>query len=86
MADSVKQQRNGNTGRAGEQNTAQPGPDATSQVASVKRQAEAAAIRRKSETAGMIDTAQGSGVNGHQLGANGDMYDWKSGLAVNSTD
>jgi hypothetical protein len=81
-----KQQRNGITSEAGEQNSAQPGPDVTKQVASVKRQAEAAADRRKREASGLLNSPQGSGVAGHQVGANGDMFVWDSGLAITDVE
>jgi hypothetical protein len=83
---SVKQARNGNVGVAGEQNTARPGPDATGQITSTKRQAEAAANRRKNEAAGLIQSPQGSGVAGHQIGGGGDMFGWDAGLAINDVE
>ena len=54
MATGPRQERIGNMPVAGEQNSAQPGPDSTRQVASVKRQAEAAANQRKDEARGLI--------------------------------
>lgn len=81
-----KQQRNGITSEAGEQNSAQPGPDVTRQVASTKRQAENAANARKNEAAGLIQSPQGSGLSGHQVGGAGDMFAWDSGLAINDVE
>lgn len=83
-----KQQRNGaDTGAAGSgATTAQPGPDATKQITSTKRQAENAANARKSEAAGLIQSPQGSGVSGHQIGGAGSMFEWDSGLAINDVE
>jgi hypothetical protein len=83
-----KQVRNGaDTGAPGSGATMnQPGPDVTRQVVSAKRQAESAADRRKDEAAGLIQSPQGTGVSGHQIGANGDMFVWDSGLAVNDVE
>jgi hypothetical protein len=81
-----KQVRNGITSEAGEQNSAQPGPDVTRQVASTMRQSEAAANRRKNEPAGLIQSPKGSGVAGHRIGGGGDMFVWDSGLAINDVE
>lgn len=81
-----KQQRNGITSQAGEQNSAQPGPDATRQVAAVKRQAENAANTRKNEAAGLIQSPQGSGVTGHEVGGGGSMWEWDAGLAITDVE
>jgi hypothetical protein len=86
MATGPRQERIGNMPVAGEQNSAQPGPDSTRQVASVKRQAEAAANQRKDEARGLISSPQGSGVAGHQIGGAGDMFMWDSGLAINDVE
>jgi hypothetical protein len=86
MATGPRQERIGNMPVAGEQNSAQPGPDATRDITSVKRQAENAANRRKEETAGFIQSPQGSGAGGHELGGAGDMYVWDSGLAISDVE
>jgi len=81
-----KQVRNGITSEAGEQNSPQPGPDATREITGVKRQAENAANQRKSEAQGLLESPQGSGVAGHQVGGSGDMWSWDSGLAINDVE
>jgi hypothetical protein len=86
MATGPRQERIGNTPVAGEQNSAQPGPDATREIGSLKRQAEGAAERRKDEAAGLIRSPQGSGVAGHQIGGAGSMFEWDSGLAINDVE
>lgn len=70
-----KQQRNGaDTGAPGTGATmAQPGPDVTKQVASTKRQAEAAGNRRAS--APMLDKPAG-----------GASFVWDEGLAINDVE
>ncbi len=83
MAMTDKQDRNGVPGPMATENTAQPGPDATKQIQSVMRQAMNYGEARKNETnREILDTPQGSGVGGHQLGGGADMYDWDSNLAV----
>jgi len=62
---------------------AQPGPDATGDISAAKATAEAAADTRKQETAGFIQSPQGSGIGGHEMGAGGSMWEWDSGLAIN---
>lgn len=52
MATGPRQQRIGNVPAGGEQNSAQPGPDWTGRIGSVKGQAEAAARRKYGAPAG----------------------------------
>jgi len=84
MAYTAKQLRNGATGDGGEQQSAQVGPGAD--VAGLMSTAEAAADARKRETAGFMQSPQGSGVGGHELGAGGDIWQWDSGLAINDVE
>ncbi len=86
MATGPRQERIGNMPVAGEQNSAQPGPDATRQVASVKRQAEAAEAADAREAAAFMSSPQGAGAGGHQIGGRGDMYVWDSGLAITDVE
>jgi len=87
MATGPRQERIGNMPVAGEQNSAEAGPDVTRQVASVKRQAEAAANQRKRETQGFIESGQGSGLGGHaDIGTGGSTWEWDSGLAINDVE
>ena len=80
-----KQDRNGVPGPGATGGyVAMPGPDATAEIKSVQRTAEAAGNARKVETYNeLLNTPAGSGAAGHTLGAGGNMYEWDSGLAVN---
>ena len=79
-----KQDRNGVPGPgATGGNVAQPGPDATREIAGVMRAAEAFGNARKAEAENLIKSPQGSGVNGHSIGGGSNMYEWDSNLAVN---
>ena len=76
MAFTAKQERNGAAQGGGGQNTAVPGPDATSAVASAKTQAESAG------NAYMLDGhALASEIAGHTV-----SFEWDSGLAVNDNE
>ncbi len=86
MATTPRQERIGNMPVAGEQNSAQPGPDVTKQVASTKRQAEAAANRRMSDAHSLIESPQGAGVSGHEVGTGGSTWEWDAGLAINDVE
>jgi hypothetical protein len=78
-----KQERNGVATTMSEgHNTAVPSADLTSEVAARMGAAEAEAGGRLGETPGEFFTPAGSGVTGHTVGAEGDMWAWDSGLAV----
>lgn len=82
-----KQDRNGVPGPASTGgNVAQPGPDATGEIARVMKQAQNAADARKQQTAGFIETSAGAGVDGHRIGAAATSYQWDDGLAVNDVE
>ena len=80
-----KQDRNGVPGPgATGGNVSMPGPDSTAEIQSVKKAAEAFGNARKIETNNeLLNTPAGSGVNGHDFGGGGSMYEWDSALAVN---
>jgi hypothetical protein len=84
MAMTPKQDRNGVPGpMTTSPHTAQPGPDATKKIQSLMRQAENYGNARKNEAhSELLNTPQGSGVNGHEIGGGGNMYEWDSNLAV----
>lgn len=77
-----KQERNGATGSTDAHNTAVPGPDASGEIAALIGQAQSVAVSRLEETIAEFAAPAGSGVAGHSVGANGDMFSWDSGLAV----
>jgi hypothetical protein len=60
---------------------AQPGP--LPDLAPLMREAKAAGTSRMSDAKSLIVSPQGSGVDGHQVGGYGSMYEWDAGLAVN---
>jgi hypothetical protein len=74
-----KQVRNGATGDAGERSS-QTGP--VPNVSPVMGQAESAGNDRWNEGRGLLESPQGSGTGGHQVGSGGSMWEWDSGLAV----
>jgi hypothetical protein len=75
-----KQERNGATGSGGEQDSAQPGP--MPNVSPLIGQAEAVANDRWNQGRDLLQSPQGSGTTGHQVGAAGNMWEWDSGLAI----
>jgi hypothetical protein len=81
-----KQVRNGADQGGGGQNTAIPGPDSTPDIAGLIPVSVSAAMTRLEEGHAMIESPQGSGVDGHQVGAGGSMWEWDSGLAVNDVE
>jgi len=74
-----KQQRNGLPELSAVSNP-QPGP--MPDLAGLMSQAETAALGRKGEAQGLIMSPQGSGVDGHSVGAAATSFEWDDGLAV----
>jgi hypothetical protein len=80
MADlNPKQQRNGNTGPAGEQDS-MPGP--YPDVGGVMSASQSAADVRSTEGHDFMSSPAGSGAGGHQVGGYGAMFEWDAGLAI----
>ena len=77
-----KQERNGATGAQPTQMSAAPGPDYTAEVASAIATSTAAGNTRAAEAAALMSSPAGAGVNGHNIGAGGNMFEWDSGLAI----
>jgi hypothetical protein len=93
MAYTAKQERNGATGDDGSQNSAQPGPVPV--VAPLVTQSQAAATtvmgglivgQDGGEGRVLMESPQGSGIGGHQVGAHGSMWAWDDGLAINDVE
>ena len=78
MAVGPRAERIGNLPAGGEQNSAQPGPDVPRQVASTKRQAEAAANQ--------VYKADSFGRPADGTGGRGSIWEWDSGLAINDVE
>jgi hypothetical protein len=84
MTQPQRQLHNDGPGPGGENPSyARPGPDATGDIRAAKSLAESAANARKNEAAGFIQSPQGSGVTGHEVGGGGAMWEWDAGLAIN---
>jgi len=81
MVFTAKQERNGATGSAGEQQSAQTGPIPNVPIGA----AEAAGNDRWNEGAGLLATPQGSGPSPggtRVVGAGGNIWEWDAGLAI----
>jgi len=79
-----KQDRNGVPGPgATGGNVAQPGPDAIGEIRSAQKQAQNAGTSRAFEGRGLFVSPAGSGVDGHEVGGYGAMFEWDAGLAIN---
>jgi hypothetical protein len=79
-----KQIRNGATGAVSDNTSvAQPSTDLTGEIAAAISQAEAAGNDRWNEGRGLLDSPQGSGGSGRQVGGGGSMWEWDAGLAIN---
>ena len=85
MAYTDKQMRNGATGDSGTQNTAVSGP-MPADVGGLMQQAESAAAATMAEGHALMESPQGSGVSGHEVGTHGSTYEWDSGLAINDVE
>jgi hypothetical protein len=81
MAMTPKQDRNGGPGPEGDRVTG-PSNDMTNEIRSTMKAAQNAGIRRADEGRRLFDSPAGSGVDGHEVGGGGNMYEWDSSLAV----
>jgi hypothetical protein len=95
VAFTAKQERNGADMGGGGQNTAQPSVSLPGDIAALKAQAEAAAAsvmgdvgpgQNTGEARGLLESPQGSGVDGHEIGSHGAMWEWDAGLAINDIE
>jgi len=78
-----KQDRNGVPGPDSTGGVSLPGPDATGEIRSAQKQAQNAGTSRAFEGRGLFVSPAGSGVDGHEVGGYGAMFEWDAGLAVN---
>ncbi len=81
MGYTQKQERNGATGNAGGQNSAQP--SSVVDVAPVQAQAESAGLLFDGDGHALLASPQGAGSGGHTVGGGGSMFEWDAGLAIN---
>jgi len=77
-----KQDRNGATGSTAQQVSAQPGPDATADIAAAVGMSTNAGNQRAAEAAVLIQLPAGNGFGDHIVGASGDIWEWDSGLPI----
>jgi hypothetical protein len=79
-----KQMRNGATDAPGQMGTqsADPGPNYTSEIAAAINASTAAGNARAAEAAAVMTGPAGVGIGGSVVGAGGNIWEWDSGLPI----